>query len=74
MYVFSLQRFAFGFELLSLHGMPVSKRVSKAMGSVQLRVQDLRHRAQCKLAGNSMHAACVGLLFLAFLSFKQSSV
>ena len=58
-----------GFELLLLHGIPVSQCVSRAMGCSVIKVCDLSHRVQSKLAGNSMHSCCIGLMFLAVLCF-----
>ena len=69
MFVFPLNRFAHGSELLVLHGIPVFRILSSAMGCAQIRVNHMSHRLQSKLAGNSMHCACVGLITLAALLF-----
>lgn len=62
MWLRSLNRFAHGCELLLLHGIPVTLQTSDAMGCREIRVGECTHRIQCRLAGNSMHSACIGLM------------
>ena len=69
MFLFNKGRFASGLELLILHGIPVAERVAEVMECAQVQVSHISHRAQCKLAGNSMHACAIGLMFLAVLRF-----
>ena len=71
MYLISQQRYASGFELLLLHGLPVTKEAAKAMKSFSIDITSISHRIQCRLAGNSMHACCVGLVIFALLLCGQ---
>ena len=71
MYIYKLGRYASGVELLLLHGIPVSAHISETMGCAQVHVSHVSHRTQCKLAGNSMHATCIGLMFMAALGFTE---
>ena len=60
--IFSFQekRYVRGKELLLLHSVPVCMCVAELLGSPRISVEHLSHRAQCRLAGNSMHVACIG--------------
>lgn len=62
-------RFAHGVELLLLHAIPATREAAKAMKCGQLQLNQCSHRALCKMAGNSMHSACVGLLCVVSLRF-----
>ena len=63
MWVKHLGRFAHGAELLLLHGIPVTLQAADEMGIEQeIRVASVPHRVQCRLAGNSMHGACIGFM------------
>lgn len=57
-------RFAHGSELLLMHGIPVTLEASTQMWCREIRVGECTHRIQCKLAGNSMHSACIGLMVM----------
>lgn len=65
------KRFAHGTELLILHSIPATQQVANLMGCPPVDVSSCTHREQCKLAGNSMHGACVGLMCAAALSFAH---
>ena len=69
LYAYKNKRFLSGVELLQLHSIPVTEIVSRTMRSRRIAVHHLSHRAQCKLAGNCMHTACVGLMLCAVLLF-----
>ena len=71
MYMIPRRRFASGFELLLLHGLPVTMETAQVMQSFSIDITSLSHRMQCHLAGNSMHACCVGLVSFAFLVCGQ---
>ena len=63
MWVNHLGRFAHGAELLLLHGIPVTLQAADEMGIEQeIRVASVPHRVQRRLAGNSMHGACIGFM------------
>ena len=72
MYLFKERRIVHGLELLRFHSIPVSPKISHTMGCHMINVEKLSHRAQCRLAGNSMHCACVGAVVCALLLFGES--
>lgn len=71
MYMTRRKRIARGAELLLLHGIPVTVQASLSMQASLINVDALSHRAQCALAGNSMHCACVGLMAFATLFLER---
>ena len=72
LYIPALKRFAHGVELLLWHSIPVNAQVSNAMKCAKISVAGLSHRAMCSVAGNSMHAACIGLPLLCVVLFTRS--
>ena len=63
----SLKRFAHGLELMLLHSIPVTRETSEIQRCPLVDVRQCTQRSLCFLAGNSMHGACVGLMFYAVL-------
>ena len=65
LFAYPKNRFIHGYELLLIHGVSVAKCVSDAMGCARVDVRGMTHWVLSKLAGNSMHASCIGLMLLA---------
>lgn len=64
-------RFAHGSELLLLHSIPCTLEAARLMKCSLVKVQGCTHRELCKLAGNSMHSASVGLMCSVVLSYSK---
>lgn len=62
-------RFLHGPELLLLHGVPTTRQIATIMRTRMVNVSCISHRAQCMLAGNSMHASSVGFMIMASALF-----
>lgn len=71
MFVDGASRFASGYELLALHSVPVTQQLSDAMNATMVDVSHVSHRVQAKLAGNSMHGSCVGVMLFAIFFVKH---
>lgn len=56
------KRFCSGIELLLMHSVPVTKQAAELMCCDQIQLGQLSHRSMCRLAGNSMHGGCVGMV------------
>lgn len=62
-------RYLHGGELCLLHGIPVTKQIAEIMGCPVVNTNGISHTALCRMAGNSMHAASVGLMILTTFLF-----
>ena len=62
-------RYLHGGELCLLHGIPVTKQIAEIMGCPVVNTNGISHTALCRMAGNSMRAASVGLMILTTFLF-----
>jgi hypothetical protein len=60
-----------GVELLLAQGLPIAEYAAKAMNTKQAKVQAISNGQQCRLAGNSMHSSCVGLVVMYCVLFSK---
>lgn len=72
MYLPGRSRFISGVELLLFQSIPVTVQASQEMRSVQLQILNVSNSAHCRLAGNSMHASCIGLILFAVMHFLKA--
>ena len=64
-------RYLCGVEALLLHSIPVTKDAAGVMKATQVAMYHQSHSSQCFMAGNSMHAANVGVCVAYILMFTK---